>query len=127
MPSIVRKERVLFQGADKSGGFGVKSRLPNVSKRVAPKEDDPIFSTLYGAAEYREWLEEYFQSFRITALSEPDRTVLVDGNYATEYTTYMRSTDKKTTDLLNPCINSSGKHPNREISHLWCLSTRMTP
>jgi ketosteroid isomerase-like protein len=93
-----------------------------MSKRVARKEDDPIFelrqryleswrsgdidglislvaddvvvmspndSTLYGAAEYREWLEEYFQNFRITALSEPDRTIVVNGDYATEYATYM--------------------------------------
>jgi ketosteroid isomerase-like protein len=49
----------------------------------------PNDSTLYGAAEYREWLEEYFQNFRITALSEPDRTIVVDGDYATEYATYM--------------------------------------
>ena len=49
----------------------------------------PNDSTLYGTAEFREWLEEYVQSFRITALTEPSRQILVDGDFATEWTTYM--------------------------------------
>jgi ketosteroid isomerase-like protein len=49
----------------------------------------PNDSTLYGSSELREWLEEYFENFRVTALSEPNRQIMIDGDYATEWTTYM--------------------------------------
>jgi ketosteroid isomerase-like protein len=49
----------------------------------------PNDSTLYGSAEWREWLEEYVQNFRIAALDEPSRHVIIDGDFATERTTYM--------------------------------------
>ena len=49
----------------------------------------PNDSTLYGRDEWKEWLEEYFQYFRFSAFTEPDRSVLFNGDYATECTTYM--------------------------------------
>jgi ketosteroid isomerase-like protein len=49
----------------------------------------PNDSTLYGATEFREWVEEYRQNFRIAALTEPNRHIIIDGDYATEWTTYM--------------------------------------
>lgn len=49
----------------------------------------PNDSTLYGSAEAREWHQEYFQSFRIEAYSEPQRHALIEGDFATEWTTYM--------------------------------------
>ena len=49
----------------------------------------PNDSTVYGKAEYRAWWEEYFQYFRFIALTEPERSVLVEGDYATEYSGYM--------------------------------------
>ena len=39
----------------------------------------PNDTTVYGRAEYRSWWEEYFQYFRITALDEPERSVIVHG------------------------------------------------
>ena len=49
----------------------------------------PNDSTLYGQDEYKEWLEEYFQYFRFTAFTEPERSVVINGDFATEWTTYM--------------------------------------
>ena len=49
----------------------------------------PNDSTLYGNAEWKDWLEEYFMYFRLAAFSEPERNVIVNGDYATEMTTYM--------------------------------------
>jgi len=49
----------------------------------------PNDSTLYGKDEFKEWLEEYFQYFRVTAFTEPERSVLFSGDFATQCTTYM--------------------------------------
>ena len=49
----------------------------------------PNDSTLYGKAEWKEWLEEYFQYFRFAAFTEPERTIAFNGDFATECTTYM--------------------------------------
>lgn len=49
----------------------------------------PNDSTLYGPDEFREWLEEYFQAFRIEAYTEPQRQLIIDSDFATEWTTYM--------------------------------------
>jgi ketosteroid isomerase-like protein len=49
----------------------------------------PNDSTLYGKAEWKDWLEEYFQVFRVTAFTEPERSIVVHGDFATECTTYM--------------------------------------
>src|SRR5262245_43981978 len=49
----------------------------------------PNDSTLYGKDEFKEWLEEYFQYFRVTAFTEPEHSVVLNGDFATECTTYM--------------------------------------
>lgn len=49
----------------------------------------PNDSTLYGPDEFREWLQEYFQTFRIEAYTEPQRRLVIEGDFATEWTTYM--------------------------------------
>ena len=49
----------------------------------------PNDTTLYGRAEWRAWWEEYFQYFRIDALSEPEREVTVNGDFALERSGYM--------------------------------------
>jgi ketosteroid isomerase-like protein len=48
----------------------------------------PNDTTLYGKAEWKEWVEEYFQSFRFVSLIEPERDVVVNGDYATERSAY---------------------------------------
>ena len=49
----------------------------------------PNDTTVYGTAEYRAWWEEYFQYFRLTAFNEPERDVVLNGDYATEHSAYM--------------------------------------
>jgi ketosteroid isomerase-like protein len=49
----------------------------------------PNDSTLYGKNEWKEWLEEYFQYFRFTAFTEPERSIVFNGDFATECTVYM--------------------------------------
>jgi ketosteroid isomerase-like protein len=49
----------------------------------------PNDTTIYGKAEYRAWWEEYFQYFRLVAFSEPERNVIVNGDFATELADYM--------------------------------------
>jgi ketosteroid isomerase-like protein len=49
----------------------------------------PNDTTVYGKTEYRAWWEEYFQYFRLAALNEPERSVVVNGDFATEISDYM--------------------------------------
>jgi len=49
----------------------------------------PNDSTVYGKDEYRAWWEEYFQYFKSLAASEPERSVVIDGDFATEHSGYM--------------------------------------
>jgi ketosteroid isomerase-like protein len=49
----------------------------------------PNDTTVYGKAEFQSWLEEYFQYFRMTAFSEPEREVVVNGDFAIERSAYM--------------------------------------
>jgi ketosteroid isomerase-like protein len=77
--------RQKFVAAMKSGDIdGLVSLFADDVVVMSPND-----STLYGSAELREWLEEYFENFRVTALSEPARHIIMDGDYATEWTTYM--------------------------------------
>src|ERR1700704_6200434 len=61
----------------------------NVDTLVSLATDDivvmsPNDTTVYGKAEWKAWWEEYFQDFRIVALTEPDRDLTVSGDFATE-------------------------------------------
>jgi ketosteroid isomerase-like protein len=49
----------------------------------------PNDTTVYGKDEYRAWWEEYYQYFRVAAINEPERSVIVKGDFATEYSAYM--------------------------------------
>src|SRR5215831_16840258 len=66
----------------------------NIDEMLSVSTDDivimsPNDSTLYGRDEWKEWLEEYFQYFRFTAFTEPERSVVFNGDFAVEWTTYM--------------------------------------
>ena len=66
----------------------------DVNELVSLATDDivsmsPNDSTVYGSAEYRAWWEEYFQYFRFIAFNEPERSVVVQGDYAIEHSAYM--------------------------------------
>jgi ketosteroid isomerase-like protein len=49
----------------------------------------PNDTTVYGKTEWKAWWEEYYQYFRVVALTEPDRSVTVIGDIATEVSGYM--------------------------------------
>ena len=51
----------------------------------------PNDTTVFGRAELKEWLNEYFEYFRLGAYSEPERNVVVCGELAVERTSYMIS------------------------------------
>ena len=82
-PIFAYRER--FINAAKSGNVDTLASM--VTEDVISMS--PNDTTVYGAAEYRAWWEEYFQYFRLTAFTEPERSVVVNGDFATEYSTYM--------------------------------------
>ncbi len=51
----------------------------------------PNDTSLYGPAEVRDWWKEYFEYFRVTSITEPEREreVTITGEFAIEQTTYM--------------------------------------
>ena len=51
----------------------------------------PNDTTVFGRAELKEWLEEYFEHFRPDSYTEPERDVKVSGELAVERTSYMIS------------------------------------
>jgi ketosteroid isomerase-like protein len=61
----------------------------NVEALTAQFCDDAVLmapneTTLYGRSEVREWYEEYFESFRVTALGITEREVVVLDDWAIE-------------------------------------------
>jgi len=53
----------------------------------------PNDTTIYGQEEYQSWWEEYFQYFRVTASTESERSVSVNGDFAVEYSGYMAAVE----------------------------------
>lgn len=49
----------------------------------------PNDTTVFGRAEFKEWIEEYFEYFRLAAYTEPERDVTVSGELVIERTSYM--------------------------------------
>ena len=49
----------------------------------------PNDCTVYGKAEFQAWWEEYFQYFRLAAFNVPERSVIINGDYAIEHSAYM--------------------------------------
>lgn len=72
----------------------VKAR--DLDQLVSVVTDDAVWmppndTSLYGPAEVRDWWKEYFEYFRITAITEPERELTISGEFAIEHTTYMIS------------------------------------
>jgi ketosteroid isomerase-like protein len=70
------------------------AKAGDIDALLALVEDDivsmaPNDTTIYGKDEYRAWWEEYLQYFRLAAFSEPEREVVVDGDFAIEHAPYM--------------------------------------
>jgi ketosteroid isomerase-like protein len=70
------------------------SKTGDVDALISLVEEDvvamsPNDTTVYGKAEYRSWWEEYFQYFRLTAFEEPERNLVVHGDFAIEHSAYM--------------------------------------
>jgi ketosteroid isomerase-like protein len=49
----------------------------------------PNDTSLFGPAEVREWWKEYFDYFRVTSLTEPERDATISGELVIEESTYM--------------------------------------
>jgi ketosteroid isomerase-like protein len=77
--------RQAFNNAAKAGD--VEALLSLVGDDIISM--GPNDTTVYGKDEYRSWWEEYFQYFRLVAWSEPERSVVINGEYATEISGYM--------------------------------------
>lgn len=74
--------------------FNQAAKAGNVEQIVSLATDDvvcmpPNDTTLYGKDELRAWFEEYFQYFQLVAVTEPDRDVVVNGDWALEISSYM--------------------------------------
>src|SRR5262245_12730547 len=88
---LSRKEDPIFAYRQ---AFLQAAKAGDVDGLVAHVTDDvvsmsPNDTTVYGKAEYRAWWEEYFQYFQLTAISEPERSVVIIGDFATEVADYM--------------------------------------
>lgn len=73
--------------------FITAAKAGDIETLVSLAADDivvmsPNDTTVYGKAEYKAWWEEYFQYFRFMAFSEPERDVIVNGDFATECSGY---------------------------------------
>jgi ketosteroid isomerase-like protein len=70
------------------------AKAGDVAGLVSLASDDivsmsPNDTTVYGKAEYQAWWEEYFQYFRLVAFTEPERSVVINGDFAVEHSGYM--------------------------------------
>ena len=66
----------------------------DIDKLVSLVDPDTVWmppndTSLYGPDEVRDWWKEYFEYFRLTSHSEPEREVTISGDFAIEETTYM--------------------------------------
>ena len=66
----------------------------DIDKIVSLADPDTVWmppndTSLYGPDEVRDWLKEYFEYFRVTSITEPDREVTMSGELAIEQTSYM--------------------------------------
>jgi ketosteroid isomerase-like protein len=70
----------------------VKTR--DLEKLVSILDEETVWmppndTSLYGVEEVRDWWKEYFEYFRVTSITEPEREVTVSGDFAIEQTSYM--------------------------------------
>src|SRR5262245_8129904 len=69
-------------------------KAANVAALTSLAADDivslsPNDTSICGKAEYQAWCEEYFQYLRMVAFSEPELSVVINGDFATEQSAYM--------------------------------------
>jgi ketosteroid isomerase-like protein len=66
----------------------------DIDKVVSLLDGDTVWmppndTSLYGLEEVKDWWKEYFEYFRITSITEPERELTICGELAIEHTTYM--------------------------------------
>lgn len=66
----------------------------NVDEILSVYSEEAVFmpqneTSLYGIDEIREWLEDYFQHFEVTAFADTEREVRMTGRLAVERNAYM--------------------------------------
>ena len=76
---IPDKHQLLMDASKRGDVEALLSLFCEDAVLMAPNE-----TTLYGRSEVREWYEEYFQNFRITALGVTERDVTVLDGWAIE-------------------------------------------
>ena len=76
---IPEKHQLLIDASKQGDVDALVSLFCEDAVLMAPNE-----TTLYGRSEVREWYEEYFQNFRITALGVTERDVTVLDGWAIE-------------------------------------------
>jgi uncharacterized protein (TIGR02246 family) len=76
---IPEKHQLLIDASKQGDVDALVSLFCEDAVLMAPNE-----TTLYGRSELREWYEEYFQNFRITALGVTERDVTVLDGWAIE-------------------------------------------
>src|SRR5215469_3642899 len=74
--------------------FTSAARAGEIDTLVSMADDDVVImppndTTIYGRDEWRAWWEEYYQYFQVTAASETEREVTVNGDFAVEQSGYM--------------------------------------
>jgi ketosteroid isomerase-like protein len=84
-PDPIFALRQSFMSAGKAGDIDALVSLAAEDVVIMPPND----TTLYGRDEWRSWWEEYYEYFRITAVSESERDVAVNGDFAVERSGYM--------------------------------------
>jgi ketosteroid isomerase-like protein len=72
-------------GAAKAGDIDTLVSLAADDVVIMPPND----TTIYGRDEWRAWWEEYYQYFRLIAVSESERELAVNGDFAVERSGYM--------------------------------------
>ena len=77
--------RHAFHEACKAGDIETIASFVADDVVVMPPND----TTIYGRAEWKQWWEDYFQYFQIAAVSESEREVTIQGDFAIERSGYM--------------------------------------
>ena len=80
---IAERHQLFFEASKRGDVETLVSLFCEEGVLMAPNE-----TTLYGRSEVREWFEEYFQNFQITALGVTERDVTVLDGWAIERWAY---------------------------------------
>lgn len=99
--------RQSFVNATKAGDVDTLASLAANDVVVMPPND----TTIYGRDEWRAWWDEYYQYFRVTAASESEREVAINGDFAVERWEYMVA--------VNPVSGGSRIRDDGRILTIW--------